>query len=332
MANQKGPTPIYRAPLPEIRRRIRVYYFLHPRAKAAVRIGILAPVLLVLFLILDREGYLRAAYAFPAYSVLATALGLVVAVISLLGVRGQFKVLVPPNDPGHHFLPYKGVSRPPQGGRIRVPGSMVPGTYPKEMVGDSARRGDFQWNHPPGKSDTFRTLQYKFGAVAILACRRDAKEAHAHAMIRVNKGTAGSFEVGVWNSAGQLNWYYEAWEERLNGDGRLDQGVLTQPTLDAVFESPLLGLNKFLNNPEVTIHRDQFHYLPIFYMRDDRPEVFVCGQLQAQTIGPTLDGSPIEFDLEVVVSALDFRITKVWFHCTAKWDVLTVEGLTKRPQ
>lgn len=288
MAMGAGQRPIYLEPIPEIRRRLQLYYLTHPRARFAVQIGGPAAVSLAVLASLFSAVHLPPNYVLPVYVAAVTTIALAVTVISLLGLRGRFTGLIPANDPGHYKLPYLPEGADPSKaviGRFRIPGYLVSGTYPKGIAGDNARRGQFQWQYPPGQKQTFRTLQFKFGAIAVHATGRDAREVRAHAKIRVSHGVLGSVTPHEWCPIGQLNWYFESWEERLWGDEKLVDGVLTYPTLDYVFDSPSLGLNKFLHNPEVTIHRDQGHYLPLYYMREGCSEVFLCAQTQSQIAG-----------------------------------------------
>ena len=319
--------PIYQENIHRIRRRVSVFYLAHPRARVAVRLGTVLAVVLALSWYLDSAGYLTSGTLSRAYFAAVAGLAVVVAVLSLLGIRGRFTGLIPESDPGHLQLPYlpEGLDAEDASGLIKIPPDLIPGTYPKGSAGDSSRRGYFQWAHPPGQHDSLRALQVKFGTIAIHARGRDAKEARAHARVRVNHGTLGSVPLGTWFPIGRLNWYAESWDDRLMFDERIHSGKPTCHILDEIYETPGLGLNSYLRNPEVTIHRDQSQALPLFYMREDWPGVYLCGQHQAVFIGKSPDEAPVDFDMELEVSALDFRQLKLKLHCTAEWDVLVVE-------
>lgn len=319
--------PIYKEDIAGIRRRVAVFYLAHPGARAALRLGLVLAVILAVSWYLLRAGYLTSATLSWAYFAAVAGLAVVISVLSLLGIRGRFTGLILPNDPGHHHLPFLPPGLTPERGfgRLRIPSDTVPGTYAKDSVGDAARRAEFQWPYPPGQRESIRTLQFKFGAVAIHARTRDAKEAKAYARVRVIHATRSSITPGAFCAIGPLNWFLDSWEEHLMADERAEGGNLTSATLNYVYEYPGLGLNKFLYNPEVTIYRGQSHFLPLFYMRDGCPDVFLCGQPQALIAGRSPDEAPVDFDFEVTISALDFRPLTLKLHCTARWDALTVE-------
>lgn len=318
--------PLTQEKVKEIRRRVGIHYLVHPRVKFAIQVTPFAIALLLLFVYLYRAGDLTASTAFAAYTGSATGVMAVVAVLSILGLRGRFTGLIPPGDPGHYYLPYVPKDMPPgmKRDQVRLSAISIPGTY--RSPSDAAHRGPFQWYFPTGQTEKLRSLEFKFAPILVHANGRDAKEARAHARVRLNSGVEASFPLGTWVGAGQLNWFVGDWEERLHSDEQAPDGSLSEPILNYVFEHPGDGLNKYLRKPETTILREQAEYLPLFYMRGDSPNVYLCGQVRAEIVARCEGDAPVDFDMELMVSALDFRRSPpLKLHCTAKWDVLTVE-------
>ncbi len=303
------------------------YWQMHPRSRSALRWAMLLCVLGAVFYVADRYGLFGLALSYPFYTAIVGTIAAVVAILSYLGKRAKFRAFIPPDDPGHFNLPYlpDELKPGPGFGLTYLPLQSLPGTYPLGRQDAFGRRWAIEWIPPSGDASIPRALQFKFASVIVQALRNDAIGCRAEAKIFLRTGRGGSVSPGEWNAIGRLNWYLGGWDEQIIKGEVNKAGFLTNEIPNLIADSPTLGLNEYLSNPEVTIHEGRATVLPLFYMREGWPGVYLCGPKRGMIAGDASEAEPVTFEIEVTVSSLKSRPLTFGVVCTAKWDKLTVD-------
>lgn len=302
------------------------YWHKRQRAISAFRWAVVGTALAILSYLAYSHGIVSLVATYPVYTSIIVTVGTGATVIEVLGRRARFAVLIPPDDPGQFDLPYlpPGYTLADKDSLVHFPPQDLPGTYPPNSQDPYGRRWALQWP-PMAKGDQGpRVLQFKFACVIVRAKWKDAKECRAEAEIQLQHGVNGSLRSGELTGIGRLNWYSDRWDRMIKRREQNPNGSITSAVANLIADSPTVGLNEYLYNPEITLIRDRFVVLPLFYMRSDYSSVYLCGPSEGITAGESPDNEPVRFNLKVTVSGVDSKSLAFAVACRAKWGDLTV--------
>ena len=306
----------------------RAYWKNHPVALNALRLLSVASILAAGAYFAYRYDLVQLAATHLTYSVIIGTVGSLAAVVGAVrSRRARFEVQIPADDPGHYDLPQlpPGYKMPGVRSLVYLAPGELPGTYPGGSIDPYARRWTLQWPPPTGDTRVPRALQFKFASVLVFAKGNDAEGCHAVASILLRHGENASIALGTEAGIGRLNWYRDNWDQEVKGLTLDERGRIISPTADLITESPTYGLNAFLSNPEITIERGRGVVLPLFYMRENWPYVYLCGPASGITAGKSPDSEPVSFDLKVTLTGLKSRPLTFMVACKARWDNLSID-------
>ncbi len=301
----------------------------HPKGIFVARLCVLAVALLISLSVAYRVGILSSLSSVPPYTVYTAVVAGIPAVIGLLSLRPgrtRFIIAALPDDPGHYNIPIDLGKVPPEVGveRYLVPHAQFEGTYPKGNPGNGIQRLVVQVKVPQAP---WRSIQFKFHAVGVRAVKNDAIDCRANAEVKVLNGSEGSFAIGQWTPVGGLNWHVEDLRDRVLRELTDSVTMPGVPDLYRTVDSPSLGINRHMDNPTLTIHENRWAYLPLFYMREDYPSVFLSCRQEGLRLGRPPEDEPLRFGIRVTVQSLKSKPKSVVINCSARWDDLRIVSI-----
>jgi len=288
------------------------------------RIGLI----LIAIGIVGSLGLLNSENIVPGIVFLAAFLAVVIPVFRYL-LKPRFQVSLHPEDPGAYNSATVPDGFGSEGPGFRTRGDW-PGTYPTGTT--DSRRLLSVWEHPEGTlllgNRRFRTLQFKFATLHVEAIWDSLTGCKATAEVRLLHGIGGSLQLGKWTPIGELNWD----SPKIRDDiirpriGRAAGGE--SEILNTIYENPSFGIDNYLRNPEVSLHRLEMDEignriwiggeLPLFYMREGYPQVFLCGPTLTLA-GRSPDDAPVSFEMKLTVFAHKARTSLTHYRASAKW-------------
>lgn len=160
----------------------------------------------------------------------------------------------------------------------------------------------------PGRIDVeLNRLIYRFGVLEVSNSGGHIEDLHANGWYRV-AGKSG------WYPAGSINWHSPIVEMTIKRDVKLCQAIL---------ERPQYGLNEQLTNPSVSLSDGESTFLPLYYMRFGRPEVFFNGAPAPLNIGNATDEQPLQFESRVEIAGKGLSVQRHLLKSTVSWAEFT---------
>lgn len=191
------------------------------------------------------------------------------------------------------------------GGKIAVDQQVFVGAYlPK-----SKYPGHKVKNVGPGKYDVeIRAIAFRFGVVSVKNTGEYLANCRAEGSWRL-PGEEG------WHPAGKLNWNSEERKRELQSRPK---------EVERITRRVQAGLNEYLKNPEINVSRNETAFLPLFYMMDGRPEVFLSGTASSQKSGLADDRVALEFEYRLWIMGEDLDQTEYMYRINANWDHFSI--------
>jgi hypothetical protein len=179
-------------------------------------------------------------------------------------------------------------------------------TFPKNISTHEAYLRGLKWEDYPWKE-----IIAKFGVIRVTGISGDALGCRLEARIRKTKEFGKLIFAPNWYLAGYLKWYLP------NDPNNVEKHF------DDIYQRREWGLNDYLGKTNEDIHPGDEKCLRVFYMMKDIRTVFLCTDVDMVNAGICTEDNPVEFELEVTVTAQHYSKTTNRFLVTAKWDDFT---------
>ena len=279
----------------EAKRRAASFWRRHPRGLLLCRVALTIIAVSVVFYFVWESGALRGQSLLEWYGAVLATVSLGVTVSSWLTSFVRFRVDARADDPGHLILDKIQFTIGP--GTHSWDWNVWPSTYPPNRPGCASQRMGLLWESGPDK----RVREVKLATLTVTALGRDAIGCKADAQVFIRRGKSTAMPKGRWNQIGELKWFRPEAQSELNTPVLGPDGKWRCPA-EVLHIDPSRGLNDHLRKPRIDILRDQSEELPIYYMRNDLPWVFLCAQSVGLLVEPEATGVPIEFDIKVLIA------------------------------
>lgn len=166
------------------------------------------------------------------------------------------------------------------------------------------------WYGPIDK--TMNEFVAKFGVIRVKCLRKEAYDCHVQVRYRPITSTGVSVNTR-WYRTGNLNWFSIVKKQELHN-------------LDFESLKPK-GINPYLKNTSVDIFTGEEKDLLLFYVIKDHPAVHLCTESDFSIVGYTFDNVPLNFDVELLVSARDYPAIQKNYRVSAVWDDFRIASL-----
>jgi hypothetical protein len=277
-------------------------------------------------------GLLRAQYIVPEAEVAGPVIAAGGIVASYLFSRARFRVEPLVSDPGsldlERTIEYgRSIAKTDPTPRTMVLADAPGSTYPKGSQAPLSQRLPLAWGFHPLQDQLGRAFEFKFATIRVKARWNDAKRCHAVGEVFVHNGTGGTVQKGQWSPLGALNWHSDTIIGTIVKPVLREDGHLHSPVLDRIHDTPGIGLNQDLTNTEIDLNAGEEADLPLFYMRNGWPSVFLCGPIPGTSAGIPPEREPMDLEFRVRITGEKSSEKTVHFRAKAKWGdlVLTKE-------
>jgi hypothetical protein len=274
-------------------------------------------------------GLLSSQFVLPDAEVAGPVIAVGGFMASYLFSRARFRVEALPADPGSldlaRTIEYartlaKADPTPRTTALTDAPGS----TYPPLSQRSFSQRFTMAWGFHALQDQTGRAFEFKLATIRVKAKWSDARHCHADGEVLVHNGVGGTIQRGIWNPMGSLNWHSDTIIGALVKTVLRDDGRPFSPTLDRIHDTPWVGLNQDLSNPERDLNAGDEADLPLFYMRNGWPTVFLCGPIPGASAGTPPEGKPMDLEFKVRISGEKSSEKTVHFRAKAMWGELEI--------
>ena len=159
-----------------------------------------------------------------------------------------------------------------------------------------------------------QSLILKFGVVRVSA-KKEITDCRAQVRFKTLSDALHQTPQTKMYDAGNANWFKVATKMRLLQEDEIHRRLLKEG---------MKLVDQTLLNPTETLHKREEKDLLLFYMRKDAPNVWLCTDAGAFSVGLSFDGKPARFQLDISMSGQGYPKSTWKFSCSALWDDYTI--------